>query len=202
MTAPMGNGWDSHIHSEDVKNQLLPTFDRGLSSLLVDLGERGMLDETLVVALGEMGRTPQPHRELGPQSLEYLVPRRAGRRRHSPRRAVWRERQECRIRLTRPTGPEDLAATIYDSLGSTLICDCRMLKVDRCRSMKAGRCCGNCCRKRHPEFANSGVVVHHLSNPELARSWRYCSATGGIAPAWPTTRAPTRFAKRAFSSSG
>lgn len=114
---PDGYGWDSHIHSEDVKNQLLPTFDRGLSSLLVDLDERGMLDETLVVALGEMGRTPQPTGNWGRNHWSTLFPavlagggiRRGGLYGESDKNAEYA--------LTRPTGPEDLAATIYDSLG-------------------------------------------------------------------------------------
>jgi len=114
---PDGYGWDSHIHSEDVKNQLLPTFDRGLSSLLVDLDERGMLDDTLVVALGEMGRTPQPTGNWGRNHWSTLFPavlagggiRRGGLYGESDKNAEYA--------LTRPTGPEDLAATIYDSLG-------------------------------------------------------------------------------------
>lgn len=53
-----GYGWDTHVHNNDVRNHLLPTFDQALGALLVDLDDRGLLKETLVVALGEMGRTP------------------------------------------------------------------------------------------------------------------------------------------------
>jgi hypothetical protein len=53
-----GYSWDSHRTSDDVKNHLLPTFDQACSALLRDLEQRGLLGETLVVALGEMGRTP------------------------------------------------------------------------------------------------------------------------------------------------
>jgi uncharacterized protein (DUF1501 family) len=42
-----------------MKNQSAPMLDSGLSSLLADLDERGLLDETLVVAVGEFGRSPQ-----------------------------------------------------------------------------------------------------------------------------------------------
>ena len=38
--------------------RLMPPFDQGFSSLITDLHERGMLDETLVVCMGEMGRNP------------------------------------------------------------------------------------------------------------------------------------------------
>src|SRR5207244_8173668 len=48
-----GYSWDSHLHSNDVRHHLLPTFDQALGTLLRDLDQRGLLDETLVVALGE-----------------------------------------------------------------------------------------------------------------------------------------------------
>lgn len=115
--APDGYGWDSHIHSDDVKRHLLPTFDHGFSALLTDLDERGMLAETLVVALGEMGRTPQPTGNWGRNHWSTLFPavlagggiRRGGLYGESDKNAEYA--------LTPPTGPEDLAATIYDSLG-------------------------------------------------------------------------------------
>ncbi|HET6325510.1 MAG TPA: DUF1501 domain-containing protein, partial [Planctomycetaceae bacterium] len=47
-----GYSWDSHLNSRDVKDHLLPTFDQAYSALLEDLHDRGLLGETLVVALG------------------------------------------------------------------------------------------------------------------------------------------------------
>ena len=55
-----GDNWDTHRgHFAKMKNRLLPVFDRSLSSLLIDLEQRGMLDETLVVVLTDFGRTPK-----------------------------------------------------------------------------------------------------------------------------------------------
>ena len=52
--------WDTHRqHFPLLKRSLLPMFDRGFSALLEDLHQRGLLDETLVVAMGEFGRTPR-----------------------------------------------------------------------------------------------------------------------------------------------
>jgi Protein of unknown function (DUF1501) len=52
-------GWDTHQNAfRDLKSKLLPSLDRCLSGFLDDLEERGLLDETLVVMCGEMGRTP------------------------------------------------------------------------------------------------------------------------------------------------
>ncbi|MBI1922925.1 DUF1501 domain-containing protein, partial [Candidatus Poribacteria bacterium] len=53
------DGWDTHQNNfEQVKN-LLKTVDPAFSTLIKDLAERGLLDKTLVLWLGEFGRTPQ-----------------------------------------------------------------------------------------------------------------------------------------------
>ena len=54
------HSWDQHKDlTKRMKNQSGPMFDQGLSALITDLDQRGMLDETLVVAVGEFGRSPQ-----------------------------------------------------------------------------------------------------------------------------------------------
>ncbi len=54
------HSWDQHKDlSKRMKEQSAPMFDAGFSALIQDLDERGMLDETLVVAVGEFGRSPQ-----------------------------------------------------------------------------------------------------------------------------------------------
>ncbi len=53
-------GWDTHIMNfELLQDQHCPIFDRAFSALLDDLYERGLTEETLVVAMGEFGRTPK-----------------------------------------------------------------------------------------------------------------------------------------------
>ena len=52
--------WDTHADNNNrVKNVLCPQFDVGFTALVEDLSDRGLLDETLVVAVGEFGRTPK-----------------------------------------------------------------------------------------------------------------------------------------------
>jgi len=52
--------WDTHAQNADrVEDVLCPMFDVGYSALIADLDQRGLLDETLVVAIGEFGRTPK-----------------------------------------------------------------------------------------------------------------------------------------------
>ncbi|MGE0755410.1 MAG: DUF1501 domain-containing protein [Pirellulaceae bacterium] len=54
------HSWDVHSGLSDrMRRQSAPMLDAGLSTLLSDLDERGLLDETLVVAIGEFGRSPQ-----------------------------------------------------------------------------------------------------------------------------------------------
>ena len=56
----LNSGWDTHVdHKNRMKNELLPGFDRAFSSLITDLDDRGMLADTLVLVLCEMGRTPK-----------------------------------------------------------------------------------------------------------------------------------------------
>ena len=51
--------WDSHEKLFPRHRQLIPPADQALSALIEDLGQRGLLDSTLVVAMGEFGRTPK-----------------------------------------------------------------------------------------------------------------------------------------------
>ncbi len=54
------HSWDHHTGlSKRMKDQSAPMLDQGLSGLIEDLDERGLLEETLVVAIGEFGRSPQ-----------------------------------------------------------------------------------------------------------------------------------------------
>ncbi len=57
--------WDSHANIFPRHRELLPPFDQGFATLIEDLDERGLLDETLVVAMGEFGRTPRVNGSAG-----------------------------------------------------------------------------------------------------------------------------------------
>ncbi len=53
-------GWDTHIYNfELLQDRHCPIFDRAFSALLDDLHDRGLMDDTLVIAMGEFGRTPR-----------------------------------------------------------------------------------------------------------------------------------------------
>ena len=60
------NSWDTHTKNfTRLKNTLLPPMDQAASALLVDLDQRGMLDDVLVLLMGEMGRTPKINKQSG-----------------------------------------------------------------------------------------------------------------------------------------
>ena len=112
-----GYSWDSHQTSDDVRHKLLPTFDQAFSALIEDLEARGLLDETLVVALGEMGRSPQANASWGRGHWSQVFPAvlaGAGIRGGVVHGGSNRHGGEV---VDAPTTPEDLAATIYHSLG-------------------------------------------------------------------------------------
>lgn len=58
-------GWDHHTNLFDSFTKRMPAWDNTVATLIEDLDERGMLDTTMVIALGEFGRTPQINKDAG-----------------------------------------------------------------------------------------------------------------------------------------
>lgn len=112
-----GYSWDSHRNSDDVKKHLLPTFDQAYAALVSDLSQRGLLDETLVVATGEMGRTPKGNAEWGRDHWSTLFSTVLAGAGISGGRTYGRSDKDAAYALDHPVSPEDLAATIYHALG-------------------------------------------------------------------------------------
>jgi hypothetical protein len=110
--------WDTHgANFRELKNTLLPPTDQGISALLLDLESRGLLDETLVVWMGDMGRTPRINNGAGRDHWSFcysVVMAGAGIRGgqvfgSSDRGAAYPS--------TNPVSPADIAATMYHCLG-------------------------------------------------------------------------------------
>jgi len=123
----VSNVWDNHagygIHGARTGYDLLrspvciPPLDQGLSALLEDLGQRGLLDETLIVAAGEFGRTPLINNDGGRDhwgACQSALLAGGGIRggqvygSSDARAAYPRER---------PVAPQDLIATVHHALG-------------------------------------------------------------------------------------
>jgi hypothetical protein len=114
--------WDIHgsrpfTDIAQMSREVAPNFDQAFSTLLEDLQERGLLDNTMVTAMGEFGRTPKINpaggRDHHPGVWTILMgggPIRGGR--------VIGESDELGYRpKSRPVTPGEVAATIYRGLG-------------------------------------------------------------------------------------
>jgi hypothetical protein len=117
----LGNNetWDTHDNGFPLlKDCLLPPTDRAISGLLDDLQERGLLDETLIVMCGEMGRTPKINTKLpgrdhwGAVQSVFIA---GGGVQGGV--VVGASDAEGAYPAADPQRPENLAATIYHALG-------------------------------------------------------------------------------------
>lgn len=110
--------WDTHQkNAERVHDVLCPQFDAAYSALLTDLHERGLLDETLVVAMGEFGRTPKHNASGGRDHWGHCfsVALAGGGVRGG--QVIGASDRLGGYPADRPQRPQDLAATIFHLLG-------------------------------------------------------------------------------------
>ena len=110
--------WDTHGQNfRELKNTLLPPTDQGLSALLKDLDSRGMLDDTLVVWMGDMGRTPRINGGAGRDHWSFcysIILAGAG---VQAGMVYGSSDKTASYPSTNPVSPTDVAATIYHLLG-------------------------------------------------------------------------------------
>lgn len=115
---PDGYSWDSHRNSDDVGKFLLPGLDQTFSALLEDLDDRGLLDETLVVCVGEMGRTPKPDTaQWGRGHWSYCFPAILAGAGIRGGITYGSSDKDAAYPADKPVSPENLAATIFQALG-------------------------------------------------------------------------------------
>lgn len=114
-------GWDTHKQHFQIMNRKLPEFDQGLAMLLRDLGDRGLLDQTIVWCSGEFGRTPK---------VMWEAPWNGGRGHHGKvfsslvagggfkgGQVVGSSDARGEEVKERPVAPVDLMASFYELLG-------------------------------------------------------------------------------------
>jgi uncharacterized protein (DUF1501 family) len=110
--------WDTHgNHYPQLRERLAPHGDRAMAALLAELSERGLLDDTLFITLGEFGRTPRINREAGRDHwphVQTIVMAGAGIAAGSVYGASDREGA---YPADRAVSPADLMATILHALG-------------------------------------------------------------------------------------
>ncbi len=112
------SNWDTHDNNFTVlKNELLPALDRGLSTLMSDMSDRGMLGKTLVIVTGEFGRTPRINRNAGRDHWGPAFTVLLGGGGIQGGRVVGASDERAEKPVGQAHGPEDLAATMHHLLG-------------------------------------------------------------------------------------
>jgi Protein of unknown function (DUF1501) len=110
-------GYDTHTENEKGHKHLLPEFDRAFSSLLDDLEQRGLLETTLVLVIGDFGRTPKINFSAGrdhwPRAFSVAL---AGAGVQGGT-VIGKTDAHASEPLDRPVSIEDLGATVYKILG-------------------------------------------------------------------------------------
>ena len=110
--------WDNHSNIfPTLRDRLLPPLDQGVSALLDDLDAGGLLDSTLVMMLGEFGRTPKVNDKAGRDHWGpcfFGVFAGAGVRQGA---VVGESDTEGAYPVTHAYSPDDVGATVYHALG-------------------------------------------------------------------------------------
>jgi len=110
--------WDTHRkNTMSLRDLLVPALDQGVSALLKDLKDRGLLDSTLVVLTTEFGRTPRINQMAGrdhwPQAFSIVMAG-AGIRGGN---VIGATDSQAAYVTDRPVTPPDMAATVLKMLG-------------------------------------------------------------------------------------
>jgi hypothetical protein len=113
--------WDTHKDSFNrLQNHLLPHYDRAVTALLEDLHDRGLLEQTLVTSMGEFGRTPKINKQAGRDHWGFcqsVLMAGAGVR---GGQVYGSSDGSAAYAAELPVSPDDLAATVFHSLGIRL----------------------------------------------------------------------------------
>lgn len=118
-------GWDFHSSLEKGMHRVLPVLDAAVGSLIEDLDMRGLLDSTIVMVMGEFGRTPRmnnagiagvdphPGRDHWGNVMSVLI----GGGGLAKGRIVGSSNSRGEVPKDRPIRPQDLIVTLYHQLG-------------------------------------------------------------------------------------
>jgi uncharacterized protein (DUF1501 family) len=111
-------GWDTHQNNfQSLSQRLLPELDKAFAGLVADLHQRGTLDKTLVVLMGEFGRTPRINPRGGRDHFSrcrFVTFAGAGIR---GGQIIGKSDETGSAPADRPVSPEDVASTLYSALG-------------------------------------------------------------------------------------
>ncbi len=110
--------WDNHANIfPTLKDKLLPPVDQGIAALLDDLDERGLLAETLVILIGEFGRTPKVNDKAGRDHWGYCFSALFAGGGVQGGQVIGKSDAVGGYPLTNAFRPDDLGATVLTALG-------------------------------------------------------------------------------------
>src|SRR3954468_24665314 len=114
--------WDHHgttgqYKTEEGAKLLIPPLDRAVAALIEDLTQRGLYEKTLVVAMGEFGRTPRMNAEGGRDHWGNVFSVLMGCGSTNMGQVVGKSSPRGEHVADRPITPQDVAATIFHHLG-------------------------------------------------------------------------------------
>jgi uncharacterized protein (DUF1501 family) len=114
--------WDHHGTPPQLKTQegaqkLIPPLDRAIAALVDDLIARGLYESTLVVAMGEFGRTPRMNKDAGRDHWGKTFSVLMGCGSMQMGQVIGRSSARGEYVVDRPISPQDVAATVYHHLG-------------------------------------------------------------------------------------
>jgi hypothetical protein len=114
--------WDHHgtanrLATKPGAELLIPPFDKALAALVRDLIDRGLYERTLVVAMGEFGRTPRMNPEGGRDHWGNVFSVLMGCGSMKMGQAIGRSNPRGEYPADRPTTPQDVTATVFKHLG-------------------------------------------------------------------------------------
>ncbi|MFT5522430.1 MAG: hypothetical protein ACI9HK_000374 [Pirellulaceae bacterium] len=110
--------WDFHKQGFDSQRRgFLPRFDLAYTALIEDLEQRGLLDDTLVVAWGEIGRTPRVNKDAGRDHWPYVFSAAFAGGGVRGGQVVGSSDKDGGVPQDNPKLPHDVLATIYRHLG-------------------------------------------------------------------------------------
>jgi len=110
--------WDTHANNfKELRDRLLPWLDQGLSTLLLDLHNRGLLSNTVVFVTGEFGRTPKINKDAGRDHWPNVFTMLLAGGGVKPGQVIGKSDGEGAQPVDRPVSPEDVAATFFQLFG-------------------------------------------------------------------------------------
>lgn len=110
-------GWDHHTKLFETLKKRLPTWDQTVAALINDLEQRGLLETTMVIALGEFGRTPQINKDGGRDHWSNAMSVLFAGGGTPGGQVVGATDKQGYAAVERVLSPENFASTIYTKLG-------------------------------------------------------------------------------------